>query len=403
MPEARLILLLSAVLAFLSQGAAAQSGCGTPKRNVDVVVAIRNAPPFSAFARDGQAEGFAIDIWTSVEHDLLSEGAMTASEIVLCQSIADQEAALKDGSVDVVISPLTITAERMRTYDFAQQYLQSGLTLAVASSSAIDFDEATAVIFETVAQPGVVKAVLVFLLANLALAALIRLAVRYEMKGREGEDMLAPDWVKTMIEAVVRTSGLKGLSDDFNSVLGRLLEVFMAVLGTVLSATIFGVLTSAFVGSIGSSRSVPAETLPQMRIATLEGSTAQEFLISQTTAEGISRTGAVCVTAPEADEASNCLLYPGWPEAVKALDAGDVQAVLGDWIALSYLSRLDRYRGRIEVQSGVYLNEPYGWAVRQDRQDLRAAIDRALIEDMRDPKWRKRIEAYLGAGAVAPN
>ncbi|TCP40173.1 transporter substrate-binding domain-containing protein [Rhodovulum marinum] len=231
-------------------------------------------------------------------------------------------------------------------------------------------------IVQTVTQPGVVKAVLVFLLVNLVLAALIRLAIRHEMRGRAGQGGVdAPGWVTTLLEAIVSTSGLKGLGDRFNTVLGRLLEIFMAVVGTVLSATIFGVLTSAFVGSIGASSTVPPETLPDMRIGTLEGSTAQQFLIAQYAAADLSQTGAVCVPAAQATEESGCLLYPGWPAAVQALDKGEVAAVLGDWIALSYLSRLDRYNGRIEVQSGVYLNEPDGWAVAPDRPALREGGD----------------------------
>jgi len=391
-------LILSLVPTFAS------ASCAVPTRPVDVVVAIRDAPPFSSMSPTGFAEGFAIDIWTSVEHELISEGAMTASEIVLCRTIADQEAALADGSVDVVISPLTITAERMRRYDFSQQYLPSGLTLAVPSTSAIDFENATRVIVQTVTQPGVVKAVLVFLLVNLILAALIRMAIRHEMRGRAGaDDGATPGWITQILDAIVSTSGLKGLGDRFNTVLGRLLEIFMAVVGTVLSATIFGVLTSAFVGSIGATSTVPPERLPGMRIGTLEGSTAQQFLIAQYGAANLSSAQAVCGPADKATPESGCLLFPGWAAAVQALDEGRIEAVLGDWIALSYLSRLDRYRGRVEVQSGVYLNEPYGWAVARDRPELRAAIDRALIEDMRDPGWRRRIEAYLGAGAVAPN
>ncbi|WP_132693933.1 transporter substrate-binding domain-containing protein [Rhodovulum steppense] len=383
--------------------AASASACDLPIRDVDVVVGIRDAPPFSAMSPTGLAEGFAIDIWTSVEHELIAEGAMSSSEIVLCRSIADQEAALEDGLVDVVISPLTITGPRMQRYDFSQQYLQSGLTLAVSSTSAIDFETATRVIYQTVTQPGVVKALLIFLAANLLLAALLRLALRHEGRGGDGAGAEDQGWLTTLLEAVVSTTGLKGLGDRFKTLLGRLLEIFMAVVGTVLSATIFGVLTSAFVGSIGASSTVSAENLPGMRIATLEGSTAQQFLVRQYAAEGLLQAQAVCVPEEDATPDTGCLLYPGWPQAVRALDEGRVEAVLGDWIALSYLSRLDRYRGRVEVQSGVYLNEPYGWAIARDRPELRAAIDRALIEDMRDPGWRRRIEAYLGPGAVAPN
>ena len=52
----------------------------------------------------------------------------------------------------------------------------------------------------------------------------------------------------------------------------------MGVVGTVLSATIFGVLTTALVGSIGGSREIALADLPRHRVATLKDSTAQSFL-----------------------------------------------------------------------------------------------------------------------------
>ncbi|MFK7871029.1 MAG: transporter substrate-binding domain-containing protein, partial [Roseobacter sp.] len=171
----------------------------------------------------------------------------------------------------------------------------------------------------------------------------------------------------------------------------------------VLSATILGVLTSAFVGSIGSNVLAPAERLPEMRIGTLTGSTAQEFLISEYDVRGQSQERAVCAHHTQTVEIRNCVLYGSWVDAVAALDNGELDAVLGDWIALTYLSRLDRFKNRVSVDSAVYRNEPYGWGVARDRPELRRGIDRAIIEMMRDPRWRKRVEAYLGVGTVAPN
>ncbi|MCY4179734.1 MAG: hypothetical protein OXD48_05570 [Litoreibacter sp.] len=88
------------------------------------------------------------------------------------------------------------------------------------------------------------------------------------------------------------------------------------------------------------------------------------------------------------------------------LEAGEVEAVLGDWVAMTYLVREGALKGAdIEVQDRVYLNEPYGWAVarKPGSDQLRRAIDSALILQMRDPGWRKRLEDELGAGSVAPH
>ncbi|MDW3223309.1 MAG: transporter substrate-binding domain-containing protein [Paracoccaceae bacterium] len=383
----------------------AQAACRTAATGADrpdVIVAIRDAPPFTSESHNGLAEGFAVDIWTSIEHELTTSGLMSKSDIITCDGIGDHIRALANGDVDVVISPLTITAERMQEFDFSQQYLQSGLTLAHRTNSAIDFAAATGVIVQTISQPGVIRAILVFLAINLVLAILIRAALRAGSSAGEIEAGVG-HWFDSTVEALVRTIGLKGLSEQFRTRWGRLLEIFMALLGTVLSATILGVLTTAFVGSIGGSGATPAARLPEMRIATLEGSTAQAFLIAQYPRPEVNKTQAVCALASIAREVDTCLVYASWADAVEGLDKGHVDAVLGDWVALTYLSRLEQYVDRISVDSKVYRNEPYGWGISRDRSDLRRGIDKAMIELMRDPRWRKRIEGYLGVGTVAPN
>lgn len=404
MPNNRLttfaLIACMACLSLFSTQAAAN--CTAGNSNADVIVAIRDAAPFTSRSSSGLDEGFAIDIWTSIEHHLIDEGLMTNSNIILCDTIADQSRALAAGDIDVVISPLTITAQRMADYDFSQQYLQSGLTLAKKSSSAIDFKQATNVILQTITQPGVARAILLFIGFNLFLAFLLRAAFRASGK-HSGEDSGFGHLFDALIEAIVRTVGLRGYGDTFRTRAGRFLEIFMAVMGTVLSATILGVLTSAFVGSIGSNVLAPAERLPEMRIGTLTGSTAQEFLISEYDVRGQSQERAVCAHHTQTVEIRNCVLYGSWVDAVAALDNGELDAVLGDWIALTYLSRLDRFKNRVSVDSAVYRNEPYGWGVARDRPELRRGIDRAIIEMMRDPRWRKRVEAYLGVGTVAPN
>jgi ABC-type amino acid transport substrate-binding protein len=236
-------------------------------------------------------------------------------------------------------------------------------------------------------------------------------------------------WMAYTLEAVARTMGLKGVGDGFGTLVGKVFEIFMAVVGTALSAMILGVITSAFVGAIGESPPVAANSLPGMRIATLRCSTAQEFLREQY-GEAAARAGGknekryiyqqradwlVCdpvrdnsetIRDLDADDLKGGVILTGtWEEAVEQLYQGNVDAVMGDWVALSYLSRRAPYEGHLTVQDSVYRNEPYGWAISRakDTDALRRAIDRALIIRMRDTEWRKRIENTLGSGSIAPN
>lgn len=336
---------------------------------------------------------------------------------------------MRRGFVDVVISPLTITAERMRSYDFSQQFLSSGLTLALPHSNAIDFQEATSVLTETLMQPTVARAIVLFLSFNLIMAYLIRFVlVTPEDEPRRGR---LGSWLRYILEAIMRTIGLRGVDDGYFTTASKVLEIFLAVVGTALSATILGVLTTAFVGSIGSQRAIDPRSLSTMRLATLECSTSQQFIREQyldLTAKYVlgdplrpeldRRIDLLACPRQVRDgeqEEDDDLTSPGlrgsvvlthrWVDAMQLLADGKVDGVLGDWVALTYLSRTDLFAGRVTVQPSVYRNEPYGWGIaRKDGStELRAAIDRALISQMREVDWRKNLEAELGAGSVSPN
>ena len=396
-------LVVVAVAVALLLPAAARAACPARAPETDIAVGIRLAAPLIEFDRRDEAYGLAIDIWALVERELRAEHDYGPSEFIICPSIRDQGNALASGALDVVISPLTITAERMQTYAFSQQYLGSGLTVATRDSAAIDFDHAIGIIADTVTQPGVMRAILAFLALNLIVALLLRWALRAEGHDLEREKGVVGAGVDYMIEAVSRTLGLKGVGSGFRKSAGKMLEIFMAVIGAALSATIVGLLTSAFVSAIGQQAAMPADQILTRRAATLASSTAQEFLEGLDRMENGPRSSPYCVSHSLAGPEVSCILTLTWGDAVAMLAAGEVDVVLGDWVALSYLARTDRYAGRMNVQSQTYVGEAYGWGITPGRTELRAAIDRILVDEMRQPGWRRRIEGALGTGTISPN
>ncbi|MFO1141867.1 MAG: transporter substrate-binding domain-containing protein [Amaricoccus sp.] len=413
--------LLVAVLAIAGSRAAAD--CARPAA-VDVAVGIRQAPPFITEDPIRGRRGLTFDLWSSIERELQAEGKIGETAFVACP-LGEQLRALAAGTLDVVISPLTITAERMDRFDFTHQYLSSGITVARRSAGSIDFRYAAGTLGTTLGQRGVPAAIGLFLAANLVLAMALRWALRREAALHAAETVPRV-LVGLAVESVVRTVGLKGMGDARSAGL-RALEILMAVVGAVLSATVFGVLTTALVGSIGGSRDVAPADLPAMRVATLVDSTSQAML------EELMRDAAVpappapampaddhrlervsqgrrpitvmdpaCVPRASADPGTRCLTTSAWGEAMAMLATGKVDAVLGDWAQLSYLARLPEYSGAVSVQAATYRLEPYGWGVSARRPELRAAIDRALMQRLRSPAWRGLVQEYLGAGSISP-
>lgn len=398
----------------------------------DLVVAVRQkAEPFTFFETDGTPRGFALELWERVVDTIrLPDGAggtrAPSVDIVRCDTIDAQELALIDGRIDVVISPLTITSERMNSYDFSQQYISSGLALAVPTRAGINFDTAKGILRDTVFSGTVAAAILGFLTFNLIVAFLIRWILfspeEQHAGGRVGE------WIRAGLEAVMRTVGLRGIGDSYRGPMAKIFEIFLAVVGTALSATVLGILTSAFVGATGAQDRVPAARLPAMQIATLNCSTAQLLMqeeyfqyferlpVDDPRREAIAIRVEELACTPTPDDgplptfdliegfSGGVVLTSSWAEAMELLATEQVEAVLGDWVALTYLSRQD-YAAKIDVLPNVYRNEPYGWGISRASvsEDIRRDIDRALIDQMRDVKWRSDLENLLGQGSVSPN
>ncbi|MFO1209651.1 MAG: transporter substrate-binding domain-containing protein [Amaricoccus sp.] len=413
--------LLVAVLAVAGEQAAA--GCARPD-GVDVAVGIREAPPFITDDPIRGRRGLNVELWSSIERELQAEGKIGKTAFVACP-LGEQLGALAAGTLDVVISPLTITAERMERFDFTHQYLSSGITVVRRAEGGIDFRYATGILRKTVGQRGVPAAIGLFLAANLGLAMALRWALRREAAAGAGE-VRQRVLGGLAVETVVRTVGLKGMGDARSAWL-RALEIFMAVVGAVLSATVFGVLTTALVGSIGGSRDLAVGDLPALRVATLVDSTSQAMVeellraapvakrpapvipIDDHRLERVSQsrrpvtvTSPACVPRAAADPGTRCVTAAAWGEAMAMLASGEVDAVVGDWAQLSYLARLPEYADAVSVQAAIFRLEPYGWGVSARRPELRAAIDRALVQRLRSPAWRGLVQGYLGTGSISP-
>lgn len=424
-----LALLVLLTIAAQSVNAA----CPTPAKDTDVAVGIRLAPPFITQDSIRGQRGFTLELWQSIERELRHKNIIGKTELIEC-SLSEQLAALAAGKLDVVIAPLTITAERMASFDFSHQYLGSGITIVRQSNDAIDFGYSMQILTDTIMQPGVPRAIIIFMLLNLLLAGLVSLLLKSHVAfdcsiSKEPRTL---QLLRAGIETITRTTGLQDTSSDFQSTLGKSLDVLMVVIGALLSATVFGVLTAALIGSTGTNNDTSLNQLPTLRLATLASSTSQSFLeqlddhlldidssLSFTKGSG-KQSGALkqqkplilarqessairCVPAEQADKDDRCITTDSWVAAMRLLAAGDVNGVVGDWAQLSYLARLPDFDNKLYVQSAAFRNEPYGWGISSKRPELRAAIDQALMERIRNPQWRFLVQEYLGQGSISSN
>ncbi|MBP1757209.1 MAG: glnH [Firmicutes bacterium] len=123
--------LALAVLLILAMTAVLLSGCGSAKSNKLVVGMELAYPPFETTATDNTPTGISVDFAKAL-------GAKLGREVVI-ENIAWSGLipALETGKIDLIISSMTITAERQKTIDFSDPYAMSNLALLINKDSPV--------------------------------------------------------------------------------------------------------------------------------------------------------------------------------------------------------------------------------------------------------------------------
>lgn len=122
------IIPLLAILFALPAPAAVQAA----ERNDTLVVGMELAyPPFEMTDKAGKPTGVSVDL----AHEL---GKALGRKVVIRNTAFDGLIpSLKTGKIDLIISSMTATAERAKSIDFSDPYLETGLCLLVKKSSPV--------------------------------------------------------------------------------------------------------------------------------------------------------------------------------------------------------------------------------------------------------------------------
>ncbi|MCC7463154.1 MAG: transporter substrate-binding domain-containing protein [Gammaproteobacteria bacterium] len=122
----RNLVLPAAGLALLLAG-----GCGRQTPDTLVVGMELADPPFEMTDEQGRPAGVSVDLARAL-------GAYLGQQVVIENIPFDGLiVALKTGKIDLIISSMTATAERARSIDFSDPYLQTGLCLLVGAKENI--------------------------------------------------------------------------------------------------------------------------------------------------------------------------------------------------------------------------------------------------------------------------
>ena len=107
------------------------SGFAAEKKDILIVGMELAYPPFEMTDTKGQPAGVSVDLAKAL-------GASLGMKVqILNMSYDGLIPSLKTGKIDLIISSMTATAERARSIDFSDPYLQTGLCLLVRKNSSV--------------------------------------------------------------------------------------------------------------------------------------------------------------------------------------------------------------------------------------------------------------------------
>ncbi|WP_299664400.1 transporter substrate-binding domain-containing protein [uncultured Ruegeria sp.] len=318
-------------------------------------------PPFS-FVEDGAQTGFSMDLLAALSESLGWEYSVNRVE-----SFSDMLGAVQDGSADLAIANISITAMRETRMDFTQPIFEAGLQIMIPSEAA--------------RQPSLLHALLsreLFIAIGLAFAILLgggMLMWGFERRAQPYFDRkLNEAWFPSFWWALnlVVNGGFEERMPrtPFGRLLGVVLVVSSLFIVSVFTARITSVMTvDAITGSVNS-----VNDLYGKQVGTISDSTAASFLNRR-----------------EIEYAG----YGDLQEMLTAFTNKDLDAVVFDAPILSYYAS---HEGRriATMTGGIFLRENYGIAF-PTGSPLVEDVNQALLSLREDGTYDEIYRKWFGA------
>lgn len=313
-------------------------------------VATKPLAPFVIYDVDSREyTGFSIELWKMIARE-----AGLEYELYGVNTLASLLDEVERGAADVATSGIGITAERETTLDFSHAYFESGLQILVPVQSRGLWGDDMVMLARAIFSPQVIE-VLGILLVCLLIAAHVMWFSERHINEDFAETYWPGIWEAFWWSAVTATT--VGYGDKTpKTALGRLVGLLWMFSGLfVLASFTASIATTFAVNEFNAHISGPND-LAGKRVATIERSTAEEYLHSR----GIQP-----------------ILFKHEDDAYIALIAKEIDAFVYDAPVLQHYIALDE-NDEVALAGPVFQELQYGVALSHNHE-LREAINRALL------------------------
>jgi polar amino acid transport system substrate-binding protein len=352
-------LLLAALLVC-----GATAGDTQPQKLTDrtLIVGTKVSPPFAIKNPDGTWRGISIELWRDIAAELGLTYELRERDL---QGLLD---GVKNGSLDLAVAALSITAEREKTMDFSHPFYTTGLGIAIPRSKQRNWLGLFLSFFswQFLQVIGGLAAVL------LIVGVLVWLSERRKNSQQFGGGIMQGAWSGFWWAAVTMTT--VGYGDKApTTVLGRVLALIWMFAGLIIVSSFIAAITTALtVTQLGSSIQGPQD-LTRAWVGSIAGSTSETYLRQHHIAARYFQTPLA---------------------GLQAVAAGEVDAMVYDAPLLRYLATTE-LPGKVEVLPATFERQDYGIAMAAG-STLREPINRVLLDKITRTAWKDLLYRYMG-------
>lgn len=273
--------ILSASILHLRQGFAAKYNCLTGVAVALVIstptlasaaplrVGVAGSAPF-VVNQESETSGISVELWSQI-----ADSQNIEYELIPKSSVADGLEVLEQGELDLLIGPITITAQRLKTVNFTQPYFATEITVLTTDNDPSLWSRVQP-FFETAVLTSIgVLVLLMFLVGNL-----IWLAERHQNSEQFPKHYLQGVGNGMWFALVTLTTVGYGDRAPVTR-LGRLIAGTWMVLALVTVSSLTAGLASAITIALSgdsTERFSSTSNLEQARLATVRGSSSVQVV-----------------------------------------------------------------------------------------------------------------------------
>jgi len=322
-----------------------------------------HTPPFAIKGKDGGWSGISIDLWREIAKE--SNLSYQFEEHTL-QELID---GVTDNKLDAAVAAITITEQRETAMDFTHPIHSTGFAIAKAVNNEdnIWFDT-----FGKLFSWPFLKVVLMLFVLLFCVGWLMWLVEhKHQTKNDDSHTIRHISEGFWWAAATMTTVGY-GDKTPLTK-MGRAFGVVWMFTALIIVASFIAAFSSILTLQNISSNDHGLKELNHLRVATVPGSTSENFLHMN----GIST-----------------LTYTTVKEGLTALSVGEVDTMVYDAPLLKFFSQTE-FQGLINISPVTFERQDYGFAL-PEKSNLRESTNRTILKVIRSDNWRYQLKRYLG-------